>query len=1372
MRLWIDGKSNVLSDAGSRAPWETTLARRLPLPLQPVLDTIRDMFERPQVLAQKVEKRKNDLGLGEWEPIGDLPLSDIQRVPLAPAPPPVVRHKRTSYQADTVDDLGEPIEDTQDGPRNSPLAIPSLPASSTRSTTSAELDQTIPPYTRKDYCLGYPTLPAVLENATTTDGQTTTFTSGYDVPVPSDSMSLSDIRSHEEYYIGTDSEFESYYTGQDEPASTNHSRLASEAFGNDQSSKRLRPITPRGQQRAAAPFTFQSDWKRRRVNRVSVIQASSAHRIDFLEISDAPGPLSSAARAQGLSVADAVDLRLGPPLSTAKGFTRVQRLIDEQRPFLTYLGLYRDSGHAASLADYVRGLGLFVVLDVPSSLRPKQLEAMLQISRFGNMTSLEVHGCMYGLRHSGSQHLAFYVYAFYTNALFLTPLAKPCTPELEHDHDIEPFTANDAKLYPRALCHEYMQLVLSGLDTAREEHYRGQPVEVSTDFSVIHPGRVCGCYPSAPLCYLNAEMRDAVVDAIEANAQTRSTNNLPQVAANTDDTAAASSDAPGELVLAATGAGRTPREMPIGGAAVALPVFGSDLKDLGLSQRDHAEYETLCRQLCDQGIPVSKIIHGTNASGREEFVLHFDQSVFSARSMRDVKSLRVPCQMSHDRPGLGHDVAACITHLLYMASRQEVESGRCGVGVLKPNGFHGLDNDLFYVHEPDQAVRDWWEPRIDTFVPARVFCTNNSFVRYTRTGNKQYKCHGHPLETDHLLVDDPLHYADGTKLATRTRAEDFLRKIRVSVQRVGEQLRLTATSPMTGVRFGMFVDGCQTPANPTTLEACRLLTRYHWSLTHEPLTGILVFFQLRDFTRNNTHPKSKVVFAAFDYLTLQPAEYQFTRRDNKSPPTTSKMLDPIALDPLDRIDFEHPVVFIVFVCDPDHDLKDHRDSLESYGFTLPNSAKVLSFDHALSSLGIERQRYLELCRTSRDTRALCALLWWFSNDALEYTTVRTVEPEDPPDDDLPALVDDEGDGVSPDPEVEIPEEPSGAFDASVKELVQAGAGSSLDAPPAAAPAPLAASNLPQLVVNGSEFSISVAHLPELAKTSGIPVAELKTATVYLRDHRFFYGLLQRRCYNRQTGIFEWRTCIPDGGWKSVQFQGQTRRYSLRKFLILLHHDNPLGGHRDRDHTYDALTDSGNYWKSMRVDIDHHVRACIICRHAQGRTIVTGLMRSREAEGPFRVLVIDFVGPQRPVTPRGNLYLFTCACVYSGWYWAIPTAADDGITAARTFAERVMFDLAGVPVVLMSDRALAFTQGVIKHLNETFGVERVLGSSLHPQSQSAVERPHRTYKALGLKFMQDFDRDWDLVAALFQWTVRTNCKVYNGSFTPYEIITGL
>ena len=34
------------------------------------------------------------------------------------------------------------------------------------------------------------------------------------------------------------------------------------------------------------------------------------------------------------------------------------------------------------------------------------------------------------------------------------------------------------------------------------------------------------------------------------------------------------------------------------------------------------------------------------------------------------------------------------------------------------------------------------------------------------------------------------------------------------------------------------------------------------------------------------------------------------------------------------------------------------------------------------------------------------------------------------------------------------------------------------------------------------------------------------------------------------------------------------------------------------------------------------------------------------------------------------------------------------------------------------------------------------------------------------------REWDRIAPIFQWSVRTTCKLFSGNFTPYEIITGL
>ena len=101
----------------------------------------------------------------------------------------------------------------------------------------------------------------------------------------------------------------------------------------------------------------------------------------------------------------------------------------------------------------------------------------------------------------------------------------------------------------------------------------------------------------------------------------------------------------------------------------------------------------------------------------------------------------------------------------------------------------------------------------------------------------------------------------------------------------------------------------------------------------------------------------------------------------------------------------------------------------------------------------------------------------------------------------------------------------------------------------------------------------------------------------------------------------------------------------------------------------------------------------------------------------------------------------------------------------------MCDLAGYPACLGNDRDKAFVESVVKHLVNFFGILHVIGTAYHPQSQSAVERPHREYNMLCKTFMHNF-QDWDTLVYIFVWTIRTSCKLFNGTYTPYEVITGL
>ena len=296
-------------------------------------------------------------------------------------------------------------------------------------------------------------------------------------------------------------------------------------------------------------------------------------------------------------------------------------------------------------------------------------------------------------------------------------------------------------------------------------------------------------------------------------------------------------------------------------------------------------------------------------------------------------------------------------------------------------------------------------------------------------------------------------------------------------------------------------------------------------------------------------------------------------------------------------------------------------------------------------------------------------------------------------------------------------------------------------------------------------------LRELSRKSGIAMDKLDEARGQLKYYRLQGGLLQKSVYCKELGTHEFLTVIPEGSWRSVEYAGEVRRLSLRRYVILVFHCTAMSIHKDRDRTVQSIVDAGLWWSKMHVDVGTAVRHCQLCKCAKGKHLVTGHQRTREYDGPFRYLIIDFVGPMSPLSARGMKFMFTCACAWSGWYWCVPCKTDTGEEAAEKLFYFVMCDLAGFPVCIGSDRALAFIEGVVSALKSMFNILEAIGSAYHPQAQSPVERPHREYNAICKTFMAD-NKDWDLMAPLFQWQIRTSAKLFSGTYTPYETITGL
>ena len=88
-------------------------------------------------------------------------------------------------------------------------------------------------------------------------------------------------------------------------------------------------------------------------------------------------------------------------------------------------------------------------------------------------------------------------------------------------------------------------------------------------------------------------------------------------------------------------------------------------------------------------------------------------------------------------------------------------------------------------------------------------------------------------------------------------------------------------------------------------------------------------------------------------------------------------------------------------------------------------------------------------------------------------------------------------------------------------------------------------------------------------------------------------------------------------------------------------------------------------------------------------------------------VYSWIYRKSPPSRRGHRYMFTAICPFSGWYWAIPCEKDTSEEAARCLFYFVMCDLAGYPLLLGSDRAQAFVEGVVRSIASYMGIHQVI-----------------------------------------------------------------
>ena len=182
----------------------------------------------------------------------------------------------------------------------------------------------------------------------------------------------------------------------------------------------------------------------------------------------------------------------------------------------------------------------------------------------------------------------------------------------------------------------------------------------------------------------------------------------------------------------------------------------------------------------------------------------------------------------------------------------------------------------------------------------------------------------------------------------------------------------------------------------------------------------------------------------------------------------------------------------------------------------------------------------------------------------------------------------------------------------------------------------------------------------------------------------------------------------------------------RQHVLKSAHCNSWQGHLKSGKTKDRIL-YRFYWPGIFKDVENYVASCLTCQvtTSLGTTIAPMALTETITE-PFDKLIVDLVGPIRPKTKVGYLYILTALCPATKFPEAIPLKQADSQSVVDALL--LIFSRVGFPSEIQSDWGSQFTSELTTLFLEKCGIKIIHSSISHPQSNS-VKRFHRTLKSV-------------------------------------------
>ncbi|GBG73075.1 hypothetical protein CBR_g12791 [Chara braunii] len=219
-------------------------------------------------------------------------------------------------------------------------------------------------------------------------------------------------------------------------------------------------------------------------------------------------------------------------------------------------------------------------------------------------------------------------------------------------------------------------------------------------------------------------------------------------------------------------------------------------------------------------------------------------------------------------------------------------------------------------------------------------------------------------------------------------------------------------------------------------------------------------------------------------------------------------------------------------------------------------------------------------------------------------------------------------------------------------------------------------------------------------------------------------------WHGSPGTREPRICVPSTGQLRVRAEAEF-------------YDQAAAGHMGFHKTLARL--SRLYvWPKRKDFVKDYVAKCLTCQEVNSvNHLPYGLHQPLPIpEGRWQFILMDFIGPHRPPTPRGHDAILVVVDRFTKRAHFVPCRyAISAREVVDIVFNRVVRDH-GLHLSIISDRDPRFTSRFWRRLHEVYGIQLRFSSSYHPQTDGQTEITNRTLGDILRKIVRD-DQQWDL-----------------------------